>query len=125
MRKNNSLSILIVEDDSIYQELLRDALSHYRLSFEESGIEAIKTFDKVQPDIVLLDIVLEDMSGHDVLKMLMVKNPNAYIIMLSGNSDDTNISAAVSNGAKGFLAKPVSQETLDRYILEYSQAQAS
>ena len=55
---------------------------------------------------LILDINLPDVTGHDLLERILLIDPDAHVIMLSGNADQTNIVQAMSKGAKGFIAKP-------------------
>ena len=68
------------------------------------------------PDVLFLDIGLPDINGHEVLEKLFKLDPDAYVVMFSGNGDKENIMKAVELGAKGFVGKPFSQEKLLQYI---------
>ena len=68
------------------------------------------------PDVLFLDIGLPDINGHDVLERLFKLDPQAYVVMFSGNGDRENVLKAVELGAKGFVGKPFTQEKLIQYI---------
>lgn len=114
-RKN--IEILIVEDDLFSQTLIKKVLSdRYTLSMAADGKGALFGFVKTAPDIVFLDIELPDINGHDVLQKIRSMDPNAYVVMFSGNGDRENILKAIDLGAQGFVGKPFAKEKLFQYI---------
>ncbi|MEZ5918448.1 MAG: response regulator [Alphaproteobacteria bacterium] len=109
--------ILIVEDDSLSRTLVKNSLDRrFDPLFVQNGKTAIEFFAETAPDIVFLDIGLPDASGHEVLDYMLQIDPEAYIIMLSGRRDETNVLSALENGAKGFITKPFARKTLYQYI---------
>ncbi len=110
------LEILIVEDDSFSQKLVENALKSYPVSMTSDGQGAIMNYVHKAPDVLFLDIGLPDIDGHEVLRKIFAIDPDAYIIMLSGNGDKGNVLKAVELGAKGFVGKPFSKEKLVCYI---------
>ncbi len=59
---------------------------------------------------------MPDVTRHELLEKIITIDPEAYIIMLSGNASQANIVQAMSLGAKGFIAKPFSREKIFQYI---------
>lgn len=115
--KRPATAIVIVEDDPFSSRLVCNSLKgKYQLSAAADGKSAIESYVRFAPDVMFLDIELPDMTGHDVLQEILKYDPEAYIIMLSGNSDKANVLRAVEQGAKGFVAKPFSKEKLLQYI---------
>lgn len=109
--------VLIVDDDSFSALLVDKNLRRdHTVLTVNSGAEAIQTYFSQAPDIVFLDINLPDLSGHEVLQFILSIDPTAFIVMLSGNSDQDNILHAVKDGAKGFVAKPFTRKKLLEYI---------
>lgn len=109
--------IMVVEDDPFSQKLVGNALKNkYRLSMTEDGQGAIMSYVNKAPDVLFLDIGLPDINGHEVLEKLFKLDPDAYVVMFSGNGDRENIMKAVELGAKGFVGKPFTQEKLLQYI---------
>jgi len=114
-RKN--VEILIVEDDLFSQTLIKKVLSeNYSLSMATDGKGALLASVKVAPDIIFLDIELPDINGHDVLQKIKTMDPDAYVVMFSGNGDRENILKAIDLGAQGFVGKPFAKEKLFQYI---------
>ncbi len=109
--------IVIVEDDPFSRKLVHTALEgQHTVSAAENGHNAISSYVYQAPDVMFLDIDLPDISGHEVLKKVLSIDPDAYVIMLSGNGDKENIMGAIKNGAKGFVAKPFTKDKLFAYI---------
>lgn len=109
--------IMIVEDDAFSQKLVTNALSNkYRLNISGDGRGAIMAYVTRAPDVLFLDIGLPDMDGHAVLEHIFKMDPDAYVVMFSGNSNKDNIMRALELGAKGFVGKPFTKEKLFQYI---------
>lgn len=109
--------IMIVEDDVFSQKLVSSALgSKYRPSISSDGQGAIMAYVAKAPDVLFLDIGLPDMDGHAVLERIFKIDPDAYVVMFSGNGNKENIMRAVELGAKGFVGKPFTKEKLFQYI---------
>jgi len=111
------ISVMIIEDDIFTGKLVSGALStQFSVSAAETGAEALRRYAAIAPDVVFLDIELPDVSGHDILKKLLEVDPQAFVVMLSGNGNRENIMRAVNMGAKGFIGKPFTKEKLFQYI---------
>jgi DNA-binding NtrC family response regulator len=100
-------SVLLIDDDV---DVLR-AIGNYfeRLGYEVtrelSGEAGLATFDRVRPDVVVLDLRLPGMDGMEVLEHL--RQRDAAVILLTGNSDIPTAVRAMQLGAENFLTKPV------------------
>ncbi len=114
--QRNTTEILIVEDDALSQRLIANALKNYEISIASDGEGALMGYVNRAPDVLFLDIDLPDISGHEVLRKIFQMDPNAYVIMFSGNGDKENVMKAIELGAKGFVGKPFSRERLIQYI---------
>jgi two-component system chemotaxis response regulator CheY len=118
-QRRNSTNILIVEDDAFSRKLIRNVLSkEYGVVDVEDGQDALQSYALIAPDVTFLDIDLPDFNGHEILQAILRLDPNAYVIMLSGNSDQDNVIRAIKEGAKGFVAKPFLKDRLYKYINE-------
>lgn len=115
--ERKSPEIMIIEDDSFSRKLVENTLGkHYPLTGLGEATYALDTYARIAPDLLFLDINLPDVTGHELLERIMEIDPDAYVIMLSGNSDKQNILKAMSCGAKGFVAKPFTREKIFSYI---------
>lgn len=115
--KRDKAIIMVAEDDAFSRMLIKKSLDDdYQLAFAKDGQGAILSYIRQAPDILFLDIGLPDINGHDVLQKIMSMDPQAYIVMFSGNGDRENVIKALENGAQGFVGKPFTKEKLLQYI---------
>ncbi len=113
----SGVEVMAVEDDMFSQKLIGNALkNHYSLSISGDGQGAVMSYVNKAPDVLFLDIGLPDICGHDVLERIFKIDPEAYVVMFSGNGDKENIMRALELGAKGFVGKPFTREKLIQYI---------
>jgi two-component system chemotaxis response regulator CheY len=101
--------ILVVDDDNLMRELLKAILREegYIIAGEaKDGQSALLACEKINPDIVCLDVNMPGMSGIDTLRALRKQQPKAQIIMVTGDSSLTTVREAVSYGAAGYIIKP-------------------
>lgn len=111
------LHVMLVEDDPLTRRLVTGTFKEkYALITAANAEEAIANYLLHAPDIVFLDIGLPDASGLDVLHRIMESDPDAYVVMFSGNSYLDNITVALGRGASGFVAKPFKKEKMQHYI---------
>jgi DNA-binding NarL/FixJ family response regulator len=76
------------------------------------GEEAVRLFQELRPDVVLMDLRLPDQSGHEVTARIRALAPGARILMLSGYEGDADIHAALEAGVCGYVFKSASGEDL-------------
>jgi DNA-binding NarL/FixJ family response regulator len=104
-----SLGVVIVEDQTIFRELLAEVLSAeggYRIlgQFSE-GTAAIEACNTLKPDLVILDAMLPDLNGLDVLARLLAQRPGTAVVMVTAHERPALVQDAVRLGAKGFVTK--------------------
>lgn len=108
------MRILLVEDDpttskSIEMMLENANLNVYATDLGEEGIDLAKLYDY---DLILLDLNLPDMNGHEVLRQLRRARVDTPILILSGNDDADNKIRGFGFGADDYLTKPFHREEL-------------
>ncbi len=108
--------ILIVEDDEIYSSILQSILEEvgFHVLCEADGNKGLKRMAVTQPDYVLLDYELPDMTGLDFLKTVKKSNllQHIPIIMLTGHNDRELVKKSILGGAKAFIIKPANREII-------------
>lgn len=108
--------VLVVDDDGFQFRLLKKMLSTQRLqlAWAASGEDALESFEQVVPDLVLLDIRMPGLDGVATLTRLRARPQLAElpVVMLSGNSDRSQVVQCLQLGARGFIVKPFSKQTL-------------
>lgn len=103
------MRIIVIDDDKLVAISLKTILEADS-SIEVSAIgydgkEAISLYESVQPDILLMDIRMEHMSGLEAAEQILQKHPDAKILFLTTFSDDEYIVKALHIGAKGYILK--------------------
>jgi DNA-binding NtrC family response regulator len=110
--------ILLVDDEPKDHGILAMMLPpEFSLVSSYTGNEAISTFDREKPDMVLLDILLPDMSGIEVAKYLAGSAaPPPAIVMVSGMNETNLVVEAIKAGASDYVVKPYTSEGLLKVI---------
>ncbi len=119
---DSKLKILIVEDSQMFRVMLGQILNKdYECYNAVNGQEGMSLFKKHSPEIVFLDINLPDISGHEVLKSIKDLEPEAFIIMVTGDNEKGTVKKTVENGADGYVIKPYAPKQIQSYIDKYLQ----
>ena len=110
--KSNSKKILIVDDDQEMGEILADILDYsgYNVQWIGNGAEALQIIKKSNFNLILLDLLLPDTNGIDVLKEISQLKPETIVIMISGHGTIQSAIKAVRLGAYDWLEKPLEHE---------------
>jgi len=100
-------SVLIVEDEESFIEALQVGLRKegFRVSVARDGVQALEMFDIVNPDLVLLDVMLPKMSGIDVCRQLRKKTLTP-IIMVTAKGAEIDTVVGLEVGADDYVSKP-------------------
>lgn len=102
------MRVLVVDDHVLFRDgivSLLDAAGFEVVGEASDGITAINEAKSLEPELVLLDINMPEMSGLDVLKEIKSAMPDVRVVMLTASDDDTLITDAVKSGADGYLLK--------------------
>jgi len=108
------MRVLLVEDDPTTAKSIELMLGHaslnvYSTDLGEEGIDLAKVYDY---DLILLDLGLPDMDGHDVLRKLRMARVNTPILILSADADSESKIKGFGFGADDYLTKPFHREEL-------------
>lgn len=112
-----SSSIVLVEDDAGLQKYIRELLLEqgFSVSIAGTGVAARELIAKVNPDLVLLDLILPDISGESLCLELKKNLPNLPIIILTAKTGIENVVQGLDLGADDYVTKPfVADELLAR-----------
>lgn len=116
-QSRNKAEILVSEDDPFSSRLVCKTIDlSYNSLAAFDGKQTLQSYVFNAPDILFLDLGLPDMDGLDILANIMDADPEAYIVILSGNGSKENVLKAMKVGAKGFIAKPFTREKIFQYI---------
>ena len=101
--------ILIVEDHTILREGLRSLLSSHpdlEVAGEaENGLEAVRSAEKLLPNLILMDLSMPRMGGIDAIREIKKRLPKSKILVLTVNDSEEYILAALKAGADGYILK--------------------
>ncbi len=116
IRRSRHQNVVLIADDDLYiRSLVRKALVGMADLFEvDDGQQILNIYKQTAPNMLLLDIHMPGVHGPDLIKPIIAMDPNAYIIMLSADAVRDNILQCLNCGAKGFIGKPFSKNTLLR-----------
>ena len=116
---NNKIKVLMVDDEAQFRSTTKKILT--RRGFEtilaESGEEAIKKL-KENPDVVILDVKMPGMDGHQTLNEIKKLYPQLPVIMLTGHGSMPSAQEALISGAFDYLSKPCDIDLLANKITD-------
>ena len=107
--------VLIVDDANYMRGMIRDILlkgGYEILGEAENGADAVKRYLALKPDLVTMDIVMQQKSGIDAVKEIVAMDPSAKVLMISALGQQSMVVDAIQAGAKGFVMKPFKPEVL-------------
>jgi DNA-binding NarL/FixJ family response regulator len=114
------IRVLCVDDHPIVREGLAGILllqADMQLVGEAgSGQEAIELYPQLQPDVLLLDLRLRDMSGYEVMEKIFKTFPKAKVLVLTSLEGDADIERALALGASGYVVKGTGRDELVRAL---------
>ncbi|MCG6551987.1 MAG: response regulator [Candidatus Magnetominusculus sp. LBB02] len=121
------IRVLIVDDDKKIRRLyylgVRNGSLFKRRSCED-GRCAIETYERFRPDIVVLDIVMPDMTGYEVLQHIRQQcgDTKTTIVMATSVADLDTINNCLRLGIQGYIVKPFNHREIADKVIEYYKA---
>ena len=116
MMQLNPIKVMLVDDHMVVRSGLSTVLSVYddlRLIGEAGdGEEAIRLCERLQPDVILMDLLMPKMDGVTTIKTIKTRWPQIQIIALTSFKEKEYVEGALKAGANGYLFKDVSAEEL-------------
>jgi two-component system KDP operon response regulator KdpE len=108
--------VLIVDDDPNLRDMVSIVLhDDYEVESAATGQAAIEQIGKQAPDLVILDVMLPDMSGLDVLRALR-EDSSVCVLMLTGRGEASDIVTGLDTGADDYLVKPFRPDELSARV---------
>ena len=108
--------VLIVDDDERVREYLRVNLEMEGYAVREAGSaeEGLRVLDEVSPDLILLDVMMPEVDGWEMLRRVQERHGVGAIpvVMFSGKVDEQSAQEATARGAQGFVGKPFDPQQL-------------
>ena len=122
------IRILIADDHAIVREGLRGLIAgepDMELVAEAAdGLVALQLARALQPDVILLDLLMPRQDGLTTLRQIKQENPAARILVLTSFAEDERVLAAINEGALGYLLKDAATEELLQAIRDVAQGRA-
>lgn len=120
MNEPKPIRVMTVDD----HDILRGGIRFSLLAFDDlelvaearSGQEALRLCDELQPDVVIMDILMPEMNGVDTTQAIKSQHPQVQVLVLSSFHDSDLVQRAVQAGAIGYLVKGVSADELAEAI---------
>ncbi|OBH87808.1 response regulator transcription factor [Mycobacterium scrofulaceum] len=108
----NPINVLVVDDESVLAEMVSMALRYegWNIATASDGASAIAAARAQRPDVVVLDVMLPDMSGLDVLHKLREENPQLPVLLLTAKDAVEDRIAGLTAGGDDYVTKPFSIE---------------
>jgi DNA-binding response OmpR family regulator len=121
--------ILVVDDDAELVEIISFNLKQagYSIGTASNGVDALKKARSLEPDLIVLDVMMPELDGFAVCEILRRDSATAAlpILMLTALSSELGRVAGLGSGASGFLTKPFSPRLLVQRIEELLQKSAN
>jgi DNA-binding NarL/FixJ family response regulator len=116
----NTIRIVVVDDHEVVRFGLCESLALESdmvvVGDARTGADAVRMAQEHQPDVMLLDVKLEDMDGPDVCRQVLTIAPKIAVVMLTGHTQEGLILRSLAAGAKGYMIKDVELTELKRAI---------
>lgn len=116
------LGVLLVDDSPMISErlaaILDDAAGIRVLSIAVTALAAIDAIDRSRPDLVVLDICLEDSNGWDVMQHIKKNVPDTHVLVFSNNTSAATRAKFMNAGAEGFFDKSLEFTELRNAVLK-------
>ena len=113
--------VMVVDDSRMMELQIRKLLggSDFEVAaYCENGEDALARYEEIQPDAVTMDIIMPGIDGLETTQILLEEHPDARIVIISSLVYDDTINEAHDIGAKAFLYKPITQESLIQALTE-------
>jgi NarL family two-component system response regulator LiaR len=116
----NCIRVLVVDDHMVVRNGIRFSLLAFDdielIAEADSGEQALRLCDELQPDVVVMDLVMPGMDGVVATRAIVEKNPRIQVIALTSFQEGTLVQDALQAGAIGYLLKDVAMDELAQAI---------
>ena len=125
MSSRDRIRVMVVDDHPIMRNGLRDTLEASG-RFEvvgqaEDGEEAVRTVEEVDPQVIVMDVIMPNKDGIDACREIMELRPETRVLMLTASTEEDAVIEAVAAGATGYLRKYSRPEQLVEAVLDVAR----
>ena len=120
MTRGVASRILVVDDASFMRNVLKDIIKSNGLASEifeaGDGIEGVKAFQKIKPDLVTMDVNMPRADGIQALRAILKIDPQAKVIMITSVEEKHIVQDAIKLGARDYVVKPFDRSNVPLVI---------
>lgn len=124
----DKIKLLLVDDHRVVRQGLRgflELMADFEIVGEGSnGVEAVSMAAKLEPDVILLDLMMPEMDGIEATRRIRLANPQARILILSSFSNDDSVLPAIRAGAMGYVLKDIDPDELAEALRDIYQGKS-
>jgi DNA-binding NarL/FixJ family response regulator len=114
--EDDKIRVLVVDDHTVVRQGLRmfiEMQSDMEVVGEGSnGVEAVEMAARLEPDVILLDLVMPEMGGIEATRRILERTPQAHVLILTSFGEDEQVFPAIRAGAQGYLLKDIQPNEL-------------
>ena len=127
-KRPNAMRLLIVDDSNMIRSRISRVVQNGGLTnialvgLARNGAEAVRIARSTQPEVVTMDLTMPEMDGVECIGELLRIFPKINILVVSALSDKSTAIQALKIGARGFVAKPFSDDELKMALLDIMEA---
>ena len=129
MSESDPIRVFIAEDHAIVRKgicaLLTLEPGIEVVGEAGNGVEAVRRIESLQPDVILMDLVMPEMDGIEAIRHIIARHPEAHILVLTSFATDDKVFPAVKAGAMGYLLKDSEPREVVRAIRQVHRGQSS
>ncbi|NQT24962.1 response regulator [candidate division KSB1 bacterium] len=122
MKGNNKVSkILIVDDARLMRNIIKSVLVNegdVEIIEARNGQQAVECYKEFQPDVVTMDITMDEMNGVEATRAIIAYDPYAVIIVVTSLRQEKLFKQCLAAGAKDYIIKPFTKERVRSAILK-------
>jgi NarL family two-component system response regulator LiaR len=126
---SSAIRVLLADDHAVVRGGIRALLEHEEgitvIGEADNGEEAVHLALSLQPDVILLDLMMPQKTGIEAIEEIKEKNPAARILVLTSFADDDKVFAAIKAGAMGYLLKQTTPGELFQAVRDVYNGESS
>ena len=127
MSTEGRIRVMVVDDHPIMRNGLRDTLEASGrfevVGLAEDGDEAVRTVEGIDPQVIVMDVIMPNKDGIDACREIMELLPDTRVLMLTASTEEDAVIEAVAAGATGYLQKYSRPEELVKAVLDVAEGQ--
>ena len=108
-------SVLIVDDSTIMRRIMKHIVTSHGLYVAGeagNGRIGVEKYKELEPDVVTMDVTMDEMNGIEALRQIIEHDPEAKVIMVTSMGQEVIVKEALTLGAKGFILKPFDERQI-------------